>query len=46
MAIGIYHSVESPLLPFAEELAAACFSNKISHFDEQLCASNISTKTQ
>jgi hypothetical protein len=34
------------LLPFAEELAVACFPNKISHFDEQLCVSNISPKTQ
>jgi hypothetical protein len=36
----------SILLPFAEELVVACFSNKISHFDEQPCVSNISTKTQ
>jgi hypothetical protein len=27
-------------LPFAEELAVAQFSNKTSHFDEQLCASH------
>jgi len=39
--------VVKDLLPFAEELAVALFVRiTISHFDEQLCASNISMKTQ